>query len=169
MKLIVKISRIVICVVACLYTLLACYHAAQHVRLECYKITPVGEGYAMGACSITAEAWFYIISGVVLLASGVVTVVFLFRRGIAAAVTASAATLISSIYGMCLNTMLSEVTLWREIARIFKIYGTDMIYLSIKNILALLCILVALCYAVLYIITYKKSSTEEVDENEQNS
>lgn len=168
MNIAVKIFRIVTCIVMSLYTLLACYNVAQTTQYLCYRITPVGEEYVMGFDSIPAEAWFYIASGVVLLALGAVTVVFLFRKGIPSAVVACAATLTSAIYGMCLNTMLSEVTLWREIVRVLKIYGMGTMYLSIKNVLALLSILSVVCYFVLYIIAYKKHQTGE-DLNEQNS
>ena len=147
------------CILASLYTLLACYNVAQTARYLCYRITPVGEEYVMGFDSITAEAWMFIISGVLLLALGAVTVVFLFRKGIPSAVVACAATLTSAIYGMSLNTMLSEVTLWREIVRVLKIYGMGTMYLSIKNVLALLSILSVVCYFVLYISAYKKHQT----------
>lgn len=159
MKLAVKISRIVTCAMASLYTLLACYNVAQTTQYLCYRITPVGEEYVMGFDSITTEAWLFIVSGIVLLALGAVTVIFLFRKGIPSAVVACAATLTSAIYGMCLNTMLAEVTLWREIVRVLKIYGMCTMYLSIKNVLALLSILSVVCYFVLYIIAYKKHQT----------
>ena len=169
MKLAVNISRIVTCILASLYTLLACWHVAQTARYMCYRITPVGEKYVMGFDSITPEAWLFIISGVVLLALGAVTVVFLFRKGILSAVIAATATVASAIYGMSLNTMLSEVTLWREIMRVFKLYGMDVACVSIKNVLGLLIILSAICYFVLYIISYKKSSNAGEDLDEQNS
>ena len=169
MKTTVKFFRIVTCILASLYTLLACWHVAQTARYMCYRITPVGEEYVMGFDSITPEAWLFIISGVVLLALCAVAEVFLFRKGIPSAVVACAATLTSAIYGMCLNTMLSEVTLWREIVRALKIYGMGTMYLSIKNVLALLSILSAICYIVLYIIYCKKLSNAEEDANEQNS
>ena len=169
MKLAVNISRIVTCAMASLYTLPACWHVAQTARYMCYRITPVGEEYVMGFDSITAEAWLFIISGVVLLALCAVTVVFLFRKGIPSAVIAATATVAAAIYGMSLNTRLSEFTLWREIMRVLKIYGMGTMYLSIKNVLALLSILSVVCYFVLYIISYKKSSNAEEDLNEQNS
>lgn len=169
MKRTVNISRIVMCSAAALYTLLACYHVAQTARYMCYRITSVGEEYVMGFDSITAEAWLFIISGVVLLALCAVAEVFLFRKGIPSAVVACAATLTSAIYGMCLNTMLSEFTLWREIVRVLKIYGMGNMHLSVKNVLALLSVLSAVCYFVLYIISYKKSSNVGEDLNEQNS
>ena len=159
MNIAVKIFRIVTCIVMSLYTLLACWHVAQTTQYLCYRITPVGEKYVMGFDSITAEAWLFIVSGIVLLALGTVTVVFLLRKGIPSAVIACAATLTSAIYGMCLNTMLSEFTLWREIVRVLKIYGMGTMYLSIKNVLALLSILSVVCYFVLYIIAYKKHQT----------
>ena len=157
------------CILASLYTLLACWHVAQTARYMCYRITPVGEEYVMGVDSIAPEAWLLIISGVVLLALCAIAEVFLFRKGIPFAVVACAATLASAIYGMCLNTMLSEVTLWREIVRVFKLYGMDVACVSIKNVLGLLSILSAICYFVLYIISYKKSSNAGEDLNEQNS
>ena len=156
MKTSVKISRIVTCVLTSLYTLLMCYHVAQNVRYACYRITPKGEEYVMGFDSITPEAWFFIGSGVGLLALGVVAVVFLFRKGWLSALIATLSVTISAIYGMSLNTMLSEVTLWREIVRVLKIYGMGTMYLSIKNVLALLSICAAVVYIVLYLVAYRK-------------
>lgn len=169
MKKAIGISRIVTCILISLYTLMVCRHMAQNARYMCYKITPVGEEYVMGFDSITPEAWFFIGSGVGLLALGAVAEVFLFRKGIPSAVIAATATVASAIYGMSLNTMLSEFTLWREIMRVFKLYGMDVACVSIKNVLGLLSILSAICYFVLYIISYKKSSNAGEDLNEQNS
>ena len=159
MKKSTSIFRIVTCIAVALYTLPACFHAAQTAQYMCYRITPVGDEYAMGFDSITPEAWFYIISGVALLALCAVAMIFLFRRGWLSALIAGVSILASAIYGMCLNTMLSEFTLWREIVRVLKIYGMGNMHLSVKNVLALLSILSAVCYFVLYIISYKKSST----------
>ncbi len=166
MKTTVKFFRIVTCILASLYTLLACWHVAQTALYMCYRITSVGDEYAMGFDSITPEAWFYIISGVALLALCAVAMIFLFRRGWLSALIAGVSILASAIYGMCLNTMLSEFTLWREIVRVLKIYGMGNMHLSVKNVLALLSILSAVCYFVLYIISYKKSSNVGEDLNE---
>ena len=159
MKKSTSIFRIVTCIAVALYTLPACFHAVQTAQYMCYRITSVGEDYVMGFDSITPEAWFYIISGVALLALCAVAMIFLFRRGWLSALIAGVSILASAIYGMCLNTMLSEFTLWREIVRVLKIYGMGNMHLSVKNVLALLSILSAVCYFVLYIISYKKSST----------
>ena len=169
MKKAISISRIVTCVAMALYTLFTCFHAAQTAQYMCFRITPVGEEYVVGFDSITSEAWLFIISGVALLALGGVAIFFLFRRGLLAAVISTVAALTSAVHGMCLNTMLSEAVLWREIARIFKIYGTDVVYISIKNVLGVLSILAVVCYFVLYIISYKKLSNAGENANEQNS
>ena len=169
MKKSTSIFRIVTCIAVALYTLPACFHAVQTAQYMCYRITPVGDEYAMGFDSITPEAWFYIISGVALLVLCAVAMIFLFRRGWLSALIAGVSILASAIYGMSLDTMLSEVVLWREIARIFKIYGTDVVYVSIKNVLGLLCIWAAICYSVLCIIYCKKLSNAGENANEQNS
>ena len=170
MKKAISISRIVTCVAMALYTLLTCFHVGEEARYKCMKIMPNADGaYELMFDRITPEAWFDIVSAVVLLALCAVAIVFLFRRGWLSALIAGAVIIISAIYGMSLNTMLSEVTLWREIARIFKIYGTDVVYISIKNVLGVLSILAVVCYFVLYIISYKKLSNAGEKANEQNS
>ena len=164
------ISRIVTCVAVALYTLLVCFCVGEEARYKCMKIMLNADGaYELMFDRITSEAWLDIISAVVLLALCAVAIVFLFRRGWLSALIAGAVIIISAIYGMTLNTMLSEVTLWREIARIFKIYGTDVVYVSIKNVLGLLSITAAVCYVVLYIIYCKKLSNAGENANEQNS
>lgn len=170
MKKATSISRIVTCVMASLYTLLACFHLGEEARYKCMTIMPnADDAYELMFDRITPEAWFDIISAVALLALCAVAEVFLFRKGIPSAVIAATATVASAIYGMSLNTMLSEFTLWREIMRVFKLYGMDVACVSIKNVLGLLSILSAICYFVLYIISYKKSSNAGEDLNEQNS
>ena len=170
MKFVANFSRIVTCTVVALYTLIACFHVGEEARYKCMKIMPNADGaYELMFDRITPEAWPFIVSGVALLALCAVAIVFLFRRGWVSAAIAGVSILASAIYGMSLNTMLSEATLWREIARIFKIYVTDVVYVSIKNVLGLLSITAAICYFVLYIISCKKSSNAEEDANEQNS
>ena len=170
MKFAAIISRIVTCTVVALYTLLACFHVGEEARYKCMKIMPNADGaYELMLDRITPEALLFIVSGVALLALCAVAMIFLFRKGWLSALIAGVSILASAIYGMSLNTMLSEAVLWREIARIFKIYGTDAVYVSIKNVLGLLCILAAVCYFVLYIIYCKKLSNAEENANEQNS
>ena len=169
MNIAVKIFRIVTCIMMSLYTLLACYNVAQNARYMCYKITPAGEEYVMGFDSITPEAWFFIGSGVGLLALGSVAVVFLFRKGRTAAIVAGLAVITSAVFGVCLNTQLSEVMLWREFMRWLSLEDALAASLSVKPTLAVLCIAAAVCYALLYLVSYKKSLTVGEDLNEQNS
>ena len=156
MKTSVKISRIVTCVLTSLYTLLMCYHVAQNVRYACYRITPKGEEYVMGFDSITPEAWFFIGSGVGLLALGAVAVVFLFRKGWLSALIATLSVTISAIYGMCLNTQLAETVLWREFMRWLPVEDALAASLSVKPMAAYLCICAAVVYIVLYLVAYRK-------------
>ena len=156
MKTSVKISRIVTCVLTSLYTLLMCYHVAQNVRYACYRITPKGEEYVMGFDSITPEAWFFIGSGVGLLALGAVAVVFLFRKGWLSALIATLSVTISAIYGMCLNTQLAETVLWREFMRWLPVEDALAASLSVKPMAAYLCICTAVVYIVLYLVAYRK-------------
>ena len=169
MKKAIGVFRIVTCILISLYTLLVCRHMAQNARYMCYKITPVGEEYVMGFDSITPEAWFFIGSGVGLLALGAVAVVFLFRKGRTAAIVAGLAVITSAVYGVCLNTQLAEVMLWREFMRWLSVEDALAASLSVKPTLAVLCIAAAVCYAVLYLVSYKKSLAVGEDLNEQNS
>lgn len=159
MKKATSISRIVTCVMASLYTLLACFHLGEEARYKCMTIMPnADDAYELMFDRITPEAWFDIISAVALLALCAVAEVFLFRKGIPSAVIAATATVASAIYGMSLNTMLSEFTLWREIMRVFKLYGMDVACVSIKNVLALLSIAAAVCYVALCLVAYRKKN-----------
>lgn len=169
MKKAIGVSRIVTCILISLYTLLVCRNVAQTTQYLCYRITPVGEEYVMGFDSITPEAWFFIGSGVVLLALGAVAVVFLFRKGRAAAVVAGLAVITSAVFGVCLNTQLADVMLWREFMRWLSLEDALAASLSVKPTLAVLCIAAAVCYAVLYLASYKKPLTVGEDLNEQNS
>ncbi len=158
MKISVKISRIVTCVLTSLYTLLMCYHVAQNVRYACYRITPAGEEYVMGFDSITSVAWFYIASGVALLALCVVTVIFLFRKGWLSALIATLSVTTSAICGMCLNTTLAEFTLWREFMRWLSVEDALAASLSVKPMAAYLCICAAVVYVVLCLVAYRKKN-----------
>ena len=169
MKSAVKISRIVTFALASLYTLLVCYYVSQNVRYACWRFTPVGEEYVMGFDSITPEAWLFIASGVALLALGAVAIMFLFRKERLSAVIAGLAVLTSAVHGVCLNTQLAEFTLWREFMRWLPVEDALVASLSVKPTLAVLCIAAAACYAVLNLVTYKKSSNVGEDLNEQNS
>ena len=170
MKKATSISRIVTCVIASLYTLLACFHLGEEARYKCMKIMPnADDAYELMFDRITPEAWFDIISAVALLALCAVAEVFLFRKGISSAVIAATSTVASAIYGMSLNTMLSEFTLWREFMRWLSLEDALAASLSVKPTLAVLCIAAAVCYAVLYLVSYKKPLTVGEDLNEQNS
>lgn len=170
MKKATSISRIVTCVMASLYTLLACFHLGEEARYKCMKIMPnADDAYELMFDRITPEAWFFIGSGVGLLALGAVAVVFLFRKGRTAAIVAGLAVITSAVYGVCLNTQLSEVMLWREFMRWLSVEDALAASLSVKPTLAVLCIAAAVCYAVLYLVSYKKSLTVGEDLNEQNS
>lgn len=161
MKLAVKISRIVTCVLVSLYTLLMCCHVAQNVRYACYRITQVGEEYVMGFDSITPKAWFFIGSGVGLLALGAAAVVLLFRKGRLSAVVACAATLISAIYGMCLNTQPAEAVLWREFMRWLSVEDALAASLSVKPMAAGMCALAAVVYTAFCLVERRISSKTE--------
>ena len=169
MKYAVNISRIVACVAVSLYTLLACFHLGEEAHYKCMRFVPVDEALALESDRITPEAWPYIISAVGLLVLCTVAMIFLFRKGRLAAIIAELAIVTSAIYGMSLNTMLSEYGLWRVIMRVFKLYGLDVVYVSVKNVLGLLSILSAICYFVMYMISCKKISNLGEDLNEQNS
>ena len=171
MKTSLKIFRILTCVFTAIYTALAGFHVGETAKLKSYKMAYAGGAYWLEFDRITSDAWFYIISGVVLLLLCAATVVFLFRKGWISAVIASAATTIAAIYAVLLNTQLSEVMLWNERLRRLGVMPDQRvdICLSIKPSLARLCILSALCYAALCTVEYIRSRKKLGEENEQDS
>lgn len=168
MKTSVKIFRILTCIFIFVYTALLICYIAKNVKYSCFKITEVGNAYELGFESMNPMAWSYVISGIALLALCAVTAIFLFRKSLLSATISGASTVASAIYGVRLNTMLSEVTFWREPMRRLGIYDAEAC-LSVKPGLAGLCIAFAVCYVILFMIEYKKSQKPLGEENEQNS
>ena len=175
MKTSVKIFRILTCIFVSLYTVLVSYHIGDHAKYSCMKImTDFSDGkikFWLEFDHITGEAWFYIISGVALVALFAVAIVFLFRKGLVPTIVSPLSILIASIYSLSINTQLSEVTLWREPLRRLGVMPEQRVdaCLSIKPGLARLCIILAVCYFILSFIQHKKSQKTIGDKNEQNS
>ena len=171
MKTSVKIFRILTCIFTAAYTILAGFHIGESAALKCVKMVLVDGAFSLVFDRITGEAWFYIISGVALVALFAVAIVFLFRKGWISSLVSAATTLTGAIYSVCLNTQLSEVTLWREPLRRLGVTPEQRVdaCLSIKPVLARLCIILAVGYFVLSFIQHKKSKKSIGDKNEQDS
>ena len=171
MKTAIKIFRILTCIFTAVYTILAGFHIGETAKLKSYKMAYKNGEFWLEFDRITGEAWFYIISGIVLVALFVVAIVFLFRKGLVLAIVSSVSILVASIYSLFLNTQLSEVSLWREPIRRLGVMPEQIVdaCLSIKPGLARVCIILTICYVVLSIVEYKKSQKISGDKNEQNS
>ena len=171
MKTSVKIFRILTCVFTAIYTILVGFHVGETAALKCVKIANVDGAYSLVFDRITSDAWFYIISGVALVALFAVAIVFLFRKGLVPTIVSPLSILIASIYSLSINTQLSEVTLWREPLRRLGVMPEQRVdaCLSIKPGLARLCIILAVCYFIMSFIQHKKSKKTIGYKNEQNS
>ena len=170
MKTSVKIFRILTCVLISAYALLVELNVLGETQYKCMKIVndPAEGGYVLKFDQITGDAWFYIISGVVLFLLFAAAVVFLFRKGLISSLVAAVTAVVGAIYSACLNTQLSEVMLWRELLKRLGIYDIELC-LAIKPSIARLCIVSAVCYAALCVIEYIRLRKKVGEENEQNS
>ena len=156
MKTAVKISRIVLCVIVSVCTGYLCGHAGYAAYMKNFRMTVQGEdGYELALGEIALN----ILPAVVLLLFGVLCLFFLFHRSQGAAIAAAVSAAAVVLFGLRLDTMLSEY--------MFMKYQLGMpripieVALSVKPLLARLCIYTAVLYVVLHLILYYRQRKEE--------
>ena len=165
----IKISRIVTMTFVSVYTFLICWHAAETSYLKCLKIEGVKAGesteYKFVFDSITADALFYGISAIILLLLGVASVFFLFRSTRLFVAFAGVSIVTSAVFGVCLNTQVSEGMVWLSLLRRFGIYGTSAVHLclAIKPMFAYMCILGIIYYSVLFFVSRRYARLSKIE------
>ena len=165
----VKIARIVTMTFFSVYTFLICWHGAETSYLKCLKIEGVKAGesteYKFVFDSITADALFYGISSIILLLLGVASIVFLFRSTRLFVALAGVSIVTSAVFGVCLNTQVSERMVWVSLLHRLGIYGPSAVhlYLAIKPMLAYMCILSMICYSVLFFVFHRYARLSKIE------
>ncbi|MBQ9080733.1 MAG: hypothetical protein IJY27_06650 [Clostridia bacterium] len=153
----VKISRIVTCIAAALYTAFVCYLCGQMAYRYCVKILMDDAGaYYSDVSGITREAVPHIVVGAVLLLLGAVSIVLLFRRGRLSACLSGGASVACAILGMCIDTKLAEVMFARYTLGMDRLNWDVEALLSFKSMAARFCILATVVYVVLCLIAHRK-------------
>lgn len=159
MKRAVKISRIVTCATAALYTAFVCYLCGQMAYRYCVKILMDDSGaYYSDVSGITPEAVPHIVAGAVLLLLGAASIVLLFRRGRLSACLSGGAAVACAMLGMCTDTKLAEVMFARYTLGMDRLNWDVEALLSFKPMAARFCILAAVVYVVLCLVAYRKKN-----------
>ena len=160
MKTALKILRIVMCVIVSFYTVYLCIHVGRtaYLKGQVMQMNPDGS-FELVWSGINHEVVLYISVGLLILLLGVASAFFLFKNGRIFAVVASVCAIACALLGISLNTELSEY--------MFMKYQLGMpripveVALSVKPLLARLCIYTAVLYVVLYLILYYRQRKEE--------
>ena len=156
MKTAVKISRIVLCVIVSVCTGYLCGHAGYAAYMKNFRMTVQGEdGYELALGEIALN----ILPAVVLLLFGVLCLFFLFHRSQGAAIAAAVSAAAVVLFGLRLDTMLSEYMFMRYQLGLTSV--PPEIVPSVKPALAILCISAAVCYTVLFLIDHRKTYRKE--------
>ena len=156
MKTAVKISRIVLCVIVSVCTAYLCGHAGYAAYMKSWKMTVQGEGgYQMTFGEVVPN----VLPAAALLLFGVLCLFFLFHRSQGAAISSAACAAAVVLFGLRIDTMLSEYMFMRYQLGLTSI--PPEIVPSVKPALAILCIGAAVCYTVFYLIDYRKTYRKE--------
>ena len=160
MKTAVKIARILLCVIVSLYTVYLGIHVGRSAYLKGQEmqINPDG-AFELVWKGINGEVVLYIAVGLLILLSGAVSIFLVFRPHLIAAIGSAACAVVCALFGISLNTELSEYMFIKYQLGIPRIPVE--IALAVKPLLALLCICVAVLYAVLYLIFHYRQRKEE--------
>ena len=156
--------RILMCIAVSFYTVYLCGHIGYAAYMKGYRITVQGDdGYGMVRGVAVEQVGLTVLFAVLLLLLGVACILLLFRRSRIAAVGACACAVVGALLGGCFDTRLSEFMMMRYVPGLPTALATDLA-VSLKPLLAALCIGSAVLYLVLYWVTErhgKKMKNEE--------
>ena len=156
MKTAMKISRIVLCVIVSVCTVYLCGHAGYAAYMRSWRMATQGEGgYKMTFGEVVPN----VLPAAALLLFGVLCIFFLFHRSQGAAIASAACAAAVVLFGLRLDTMLSEYMFMRYQLGLTSV--SPEIVLTIKPTLAILCICAAGCHTVFYLTDYRKTYRRE--------
>ncbi len=160
MKTALKILRIVMCVIVSFYTVYLCIHVGRtaYLKGQVMQMNPDG-AFELVWSGINHEVVLYISVGLLILLLGAASAFLLFKNGRIFSAVASVCAISCALIGISLNTELSEY--------MFMKYQLGMpripveVALSVKPLLARLCIYTAVLHVVLHLIIYYRQRKEE--------
>lgn len=156
MKYAVRITRIVMCAIVSICTAYLCGHAGYSAHMKSYRITVQGDGsYEMALGDVALS----FLPALVLLLLGAVSVFLLFRHSRCAAIASAVCAVAVVLFGLCLDTMLSEYMFMRYPLGLTSV-PPEMVP-SVKPTLAILCICATACHTVLLLIDHQKTYRKE--------
>ena len=156
MKQAVRTARILMCITVALYTIYLCGHAGYSAYMTGFRITVKGE-------DVNGIVWSDVIRNavpaVILLLLGAVSMFLLFRHSRGAAIGSAACAVAAVLLGLSLNTTLSEYMFMRYRLGLTEV-SVELVPF-VKPVLALLCLVAAVGYTVLFLIDYQKTYRKE--------
>ena len=160
MKTALKILRIVMCIIVSFYTVYLCIHVGRtaYLKGQVMQMNPDGS-FELVWSGINHEVVLYISVGLLILLLGVASAFLLFKNGRIFAAVASVCTIVCALLGIFLNTELSEYMFMRYQLGMPRIPVE--VALSVKPLIARLCIYTAVLYVVLQLILYYRQRKEE--------
>ena len=160
MKTALKTLRIVMCVIVSFYTVYLCIHVGRTAYLKGQVMQENPDGaFELVWSGINHEVVLYISVGLLILLLGVASAFLLFKNGRIFAAVASVCAIACALLGIFLNTELSEYMFMKYQLGMPRIPVEAA--LSVKPLLARLCIYTAVLYVVLHLILYYRQRKEE--------
>ena len=161
MKTALKILRIVMCVIVSFYTVYLCINVGRTAYLKGQVMQKNPDGaFELVWSGINHEVVLYISVGLLILLLGAVSAFLLFKNGRIFAAVASVCAIACALLGIFLNTELSEYMFMKYQFGMPRIPVEAA--LSVKPLLAGLCIYTAVLYVVLHLILYYRQRKEEM-------
>ena len=160
MKIALKILRIVMCVIVSVYTVYLCINVGRtaYLKGQVMQMNPDG-AFELVWSGINQEVMLYISVGLLILLSGVASAFLMFKNGRIFTAVASVCAIACALLGIYLNTELSEYMFMKYQLGMPRIPVEAA--LSVKPLLARLCIYTAVCHTVLFLIDYRKTYRKE--------